>query len=167
MAENENSYDLPTLAKKLQDIRFTMFTTRQGAELRARPMTTLQASEDGSLWFFGVRESELVQEVAADSRVGLAYADNGGGSYAFVAGSAYLREDRAKIEELWNPIHRAWYSGPEDPDLRLIEVELETAEYWDSPDSGVFRFLGILRAAVTGEEHEVGEHGQIEARSGS
>ena len=161
MGENENSYDLPTLSKKLQDIRFTMFTTHQGDELRARPMTTLEATEDGSLWFFGVRDSELVTEVAADRRVGLAYADNGDGTYAFVSGSGFLREDRTKIDELWNPIHKAWYDGPDDPDLQLIEVRLESAEYWDSPDSGVFRFLGVLRAAVSNEEHEVGTHGEV------
>ena len=169
MAENENTYDLPTLSEKIQDIRFTMFTTHQGENMRARPMTTLEASEDGSLWFFGVRDSELANEVGADSRVGLAYADNGRGTYAFVAGRGYLREDRAKVDDLWNPIHKAWFDGPDDPDLQLIEVRLETAEYWDSPDSGVFRFLGVLRAAVTDEEHEVGTHGEVQgvARTGT
>ncbi len=161
MAENENKYDVPTLAEKLQDIRFTMFTTRQGGDIHARPMTTLEATDDGSLWFFGVRDADMSNEVAADSRVGLAYADNGNGTYAFVSGKGYLREDRAKVDELWNPIHKAWFDGPDDPDLQLIEVQLETAEYWDSPDSGVFRFLGVLRAAVTDEEHEVGTHGEV------
>jgi general stress protein 26 len=165
MAENENQYDLPTLAKKLQDIRFTMFTTHQGPDMRARPMTTLEATDAGSLWFFGVRGSELADEVAADARVGLAYADNGSGTYAYVVGRGYLREDRAKIDELWNPIHKAWYSGPDDPDLQLIEVQLKTAEYWDSPDVGVVRFLGVLRAAVTSDEHEVGEHGEVSVPS--
>jgi len=167
MPENENSYDLPTLAKKLEGIRFTMFTTRQGDDMRARPMTTLEASDDGSLWFFGVRDSELTNEVAADSRVGLAYADNGSGTYAYVVGRGYLREDRAQVDELWNAIPKAWYNGPDDPDLQLVEVRLETAEYWDSPDSGVVRFLGILRAAVTDDEHEVGTHGEVEGVTGS
>ena len=39
---------------------------------------------------------------------------------------------------------------------------MESAEYWDSPDSGIIRFLGIIKAAVTGEEHEF-EHGEIRA----
>ncbi len=161
MAENENTYDLADLTHKLQGIRFTMFTTHQGEEMRARPMTTLEATEDGTLWFFGVRDSELTDEVAADSRVGLAYADNGAGTYAFVSGKGYLREDRAKVDELWNPIHKAWYDGPDDPDLQLIEVRIQSAEYWDSPDSGIVRMVGVLRAAVTGEEHEVGTHGEV------
>ena len=163
MGENENSYDLPTLAEKLQEIRFTMFTTRQGDELRARPMTALEVTDNGSIWFFGVRESELVAEVAQDSTVGLSFADNGKGTYSFVSGSGFLREDPGKVQDLWNPIHKAWYDGPDDPDLQLIEVRLKSAEYWDSPDSGPLRFLGILKAAVTGDEHEVGEHGEIEA----
>ena len=58
MAENENTYDLADLTHKLQGIRFTMFTTHQGEEMRARPITTLEATEDGTLWFFGVRDSE-------------------------------------------------------------------------------------------------------------
>ena len=163
MSENENNYDLKTLAEKLRDVRFTIFTTRQGHELHGRPMTVLEATEQGSLWFFGVKESELVQEAAADPDVTLSFADNAKGTYAFVSGKAYLRDDRAKVEELWNPIHKAWYDGPDDSDLQLIEVKLESAEYWDSPDSGAVRFLGILKAAVTGDEHEVGEHGHVQA----
>ena len=162
MAENENTYDLKTLSEKLQEVRFSMFATRQGEELRARPMTVLEATEQGSLWFFGVRESELVQEAASNPDVALTFADNGNSTYAFVSGTAYLREDQAKVDELWNPIHKAWYDGPEDPDLQLIEVQIASAEYWDSADSGPLRFLGIIRAAVTGDEHEVGEHGEIE-----
>jgi general stress protein 26 len=153
---------LPELLESIRESRFTMFTTRDREDrLRARPMTTLEATDDGSLWFFGVRASELVTEAAADPRVGLAYADNGAGSYAFVSGRCHLREDRAKVEQLWSDIHKAWYDGPDDPDLQLLEVRIETAEYWDGPDSGVVRFLGILKAAITGEEHEV-EHGEIE-----
>jgi general stress protein 26 len=125
-------------------------------------MTTLEATDDGSLWFFGVRASELVREASADPRVGLAYADNDDGSYAWVSGTCHLREDRAKVEQLWSAIHKAWYDGPDDPDLQLIEVRVESAEYWDSPDSGVIRFIGIIKAAVTGDEYDAGEHGQIE-----
>jgi general stress protein 26 len=157
----EIAADLPTLLEMLRETRFTMFTTHQGDRIVARPMTTLKATDDGSLWFFGVRDSELAQEVAADSRVGLAYADTGKGSYAFVTGSGHLREDPAKVEELWNPIHEAWYDGPDDPDLQLLQVRIDSAEYWDSHDSGVLRFLGVIKAAVTGDDHEVGEHGEL------
>ena len=60
-----------------------------------------------------------------------------------------------------------WYDGPEDPDLQLIEVRIQSAEYWDSPDSGIVRMVGVLRAAVTGEEHEVGTHGEVKGSAPS
>jgi general stress protein 26 len=159
---------LPKLLDSIRETRFAMFTTHDREDrLRARPMTTLEATDDGTLWFFGVRASELVSEASADPQVGLAYADNDGGSYAFVSGRCELREDQAKVEELWSDLHKAWYDGPDDPDLQLIEVHIESAEYWDSPDSGVLRFLGIVKAAVTGQEHEVGEHGEVELAGAS
>ncbi len=115
------------------------------------------------LGFFGVRDSELTNEAAATPAVGLAYADNGDGSYAFVSGTCHLREDRTKVQQLWSKLHEAWYEGPDDPDLQLIEIRMESAEYWDSPDSGIFRFLGIVKAAVAGsDEDELGEHGEIQ-----
>ena len=95
MPENENSYDLKTLAEKLQEVRFTMFATRQPDAIRGRPMTVLEATDQGSLWFFGVKDSELVQEAAEDPQVSLSFADNGKGTYAFVSGRAYLRTDPA------------------------------------------------------------------------
>jgi general stress protein 26 len=158
-----DTMDLPKLLEWIRGTRFTMFTTIDGeGRPRARPMTTLEASDAGALWFFGVRQSELTDEARAEPRVGLAYGDNGKGTYAYVTGRCFLREDRAKVGELWSKIHAAWYDGPDDPDLQLIEVRMESAEYWDGPDSGIVRFLGIIKAAITGEEHEV-DHGEVTA----
>ena len=158
-----DTMDLPKLLDSIRDTRFTMFTTIDDeGRPRARPMTTLEATDDGSLWFFGIREGELVDEARAEPRVGLAYDNHGKGTYAYVRGRCFLREDRARVEQLWSKPHEAWYDGPDDPDLQLIEVRMESAEYWDSPDSGVIRFLGIIRAAITGEEHEF-DHGEITA----
>lgn len=154
--------DLPQLLESMRKTRFAMFTTVDGeGGLHARPMTTLEAGEDGSLWFFGVRDSELVGEVSAQNAVGLAYVDNGSSTYTFVSGTCHLREDRAKVDELWSRIHEAWFDGPDDPRLQLIEVRMESAEYWDSPDPGAVRILSMVRAAVTGKQPE-GDHGEIE-----
>ena len=84
-----------------------MFTTiDDDGRPRARPMTTLEATEGGSLWFFGVRESELTSEARAEPRVGLAYADNGKGTYAYVTGRAFLRDNQAKVDQLWSKTPR-------------------------------------------------------------
>ena len=162
MADTHTRNDLDKLVELLEDVRFTMFTTRVDGRIHSRPMTTLQADTSGSLWFFISADASTLDEIAADPSVGLAYADNGKGTYVSVAGDATVVGDRAKVEELWNPAFKAWFDGPDDPNLRLVEVRIASAEYWDSPDSRVARLVGIVAAAVTGDEYDAGEQGTIE-----
>ena len=125
-------------------------------------MTTLEADTSGSLWFFISADATTLDQIAADPSVGLAYADNGKGTYVSVAGDAVVRDDRAKVRELWNPAFKAWFEGPDDPNLNLVEVRIREAEYWDGPDSRIARLIGIVAAAVTGDEYDAGEHGEID-----
>ena len=166
MADTHTTNDLDKLVELLHDVRFTMFTTRVDGRLHSRPMTTMEADTSGSLWFFMSADADTLDEIAADPSVGLAYADNGKGTYVSVAGVAAVRDDPGKVRELWNPVFKAWFDGPDDPNLRLVEVRISTGEYWDSPDSRVARFIGIVAAAVTGDEYDAGEQGQVELTAG-
>jgi general stress protein 26 len=139
-----------------------MFMTSLVDAMNLRPMTTLQANDDGTLWIFVPRDSEIASEVAADTTVALIYADTGNATYAHLRCHADLRDDRAKVAELWNPVMKAWYESPDDPNIQAIEVTVESAEYWDSPDSGVMRIVALARAAVGGDDSPLGEHGEID-----
>jgi general stress protein 26 len=162
MAETTTN-DTETLHDHLKGIRYTMFTTRAGERLRSRPMTTIETEERGDLLLFlGNDGSELLHDIAGDPRVNLAYSDNDGGRYVSVSGTATSRDDGAMIKELWNPILKAWWDGPEDPAIRVIEVRIQEAEYWAGPRSKVVRFVGILAAAVSGDAYDEGEHGTVE-----
>jgi len=167
MADTHTQDDLGKLVELLEDVRFTMFTTRVDGRLRSRPMTTLTADTSGSLWFFISADATTLDQIAADPSVGLAYADNGKGTYVSVAGDATVRDDRAKVKELWNPAFKAWFEGPDDPTLNLVEVRIREAEYWDGPDSRIARLIGIVAAAVTGNEYDAGEQGEIEMPAGA
>ena len=157
----EQPADLAKLTEMLDGVRFTMFTTRSEGGLRSRPMTTLETDAAGSIWFFGTQDSDLTDEIKADPQVVLTYADNGAGRYVSVRGIATPRDDRAKVKELWNPIHKAWYEGEDDAKLQLIEVQIESADYWDGPKSRLVRMASIVAAAVTGREYGAGEEGEI------
>ena len=55
------------------------------------------------------------------------------GTILTVTGRADLTHDRAKIGELWSAEAQAWWpKGPDDPDVRLLRVIPESAEYWDA-----------------------------------
>ena len=73
-------------------------------------------------------------------------------------------KDRAKAEELWNPMVKAWFPGGlDDPHLALIKVTIQSAEYWDSDASKMRQFFEMAKAAFTGDKpKELGEHGKVE-----
>ena len=57
---------------------------------------------------------------------------------------------RGGISELWNPLLRAWFAGPDDPTIRLIRVQVDAAEYWETPGGKVASLISMLKAAVSG-----------------
>ena len=142
--------------------RFAMFGTydEQGNN-HSRPMVA-SGHEGGDLWFFCRSDSRKVREIGADPRVTLDYADDSNQNYVSALGRASVIEDRAKAEELWVEPLRTWFpEGLDDPALRLIRVDLETAEYWDSPSSMLVHGFGYLKAVTTGEPPAPGDIAQV------
>ena len=149
----------------VKDIQFAMFTTRADGRLRSRPMTTQNSEVDerASLWFFMSRGSEAVNDIGADPGVNVAYADPGRDAYVSVSGEAAVVEDRAKKDQLWSKLAEAWFpDGVDDPDLALIEVRIEDAEYWDVKESKATQLFKMARAAVVSDPPTgMGEHGEV------
>lgn len=151
------------LAEMIEGIDFCMLTTIDGGHLRSRPMSTQEFEFDGDLWFFTSDDTHKVEEIAKDSRVCVAYAEPGNNRYVSVSGHATLSKDRAKIEELWNPAHKAWFpEGLDDPHLALLKVEVNEAEYWDSPSSTLVQIVGFVKAMATGTEMDYGENKKLQ-----
>ena len=146
----------------LEDIDFAMLTTISGGKLRSRPMSTQKFEFDGDLWFFTSDQTHKVEEIEADNRVNVAYSDPNDNTYVSVFGHAEMVKDRAKIEELWNPILKAWFpDGLDDPTLCLLKVKVEEAEYWDSSNSKIVQLVGFVKALATGQQADGGDHGRI------
>jgi hypothetical protein len=45
-----------------------------------------------------------------------------------------------------------------DPDLALLKVSVELAEYWDPQTSTMVQFAGLIKSIVTDEPYENGVH---------
>ncbi len=146
------------------DIRFAMLTVRHGdGTLRARPMTTQNGKDDrgGRLWFFASRRGEPVLDLQQSPAVNVAYADTGKDAYVSVAGKGRIVEDMAKKRELFGTIAKSWFpGGAEDPDLALIAVDIEHAEYWDVKNGHLTQLIRMVTAAATGTKPKLEtEHG--------
>jgi len=149
----------------IKDVKFAMFTTHKlQGHLHSRPMTTMNKSidEDDSLWFFMSRSSAPVSEFQGDDQVNVSYADPGKDTYVSVSGVAHVVEDQAKKQALWTKAVDAWFKGGvNDPDLALVRVRIEHADYWDVKESKLVQLYKMAEAAFTGKRPQLGEHGTV------
>ena len=164
---SKGAKDAQTIAKLIEDIDITMFTTvGPGGYLVSRPLSTQKAQFDGErVWFFVASDSPKVAEIARNSKVNLAYASKGRNTYVSITGDAYVNEDPAKIEAFWNDALKAYFPrGVNDPKLTLIEVQAHTAEYWDGPGSLIGKAIAFAVARVTKREEVMGENRIVNLR---
>jgi general stress protein 26 len=149
------------LWQMVRDIKIAMLTTRDGGVLRSRPMECVQADGSGTLWFFTGATSPKTAEVAGEHEVCLSFVDRPGQNYVSISGFASILRDRAKARELWTEDQRAWYPrGLDDPELALLKVRVQQAEYWDRPSSAMVAAQGLVRA-LADETPDLGENAKL------
>jgi general stress protein 26 len=153
----------------IKDIKFGMLTTRHAdGRLRSRPMTTQNShlDQDAKLWFFMSRLGEAAAELQADPSVCMVYADTGSDSYVSVSGTARVSNDKAKKQELWSPLAKAWFpQGIDDPDLLLVRIDIVDADCWDVKHSKLVQLWQMASAAVSGKPPtDMGEHTHVQVR---
>ncbi|MDQ3799748.1 MAG: pyridoxamine 5'-phosphate oxidase family protein [Acidobacteriota bacterium] len=160
--ENKKRESVQKLNDLIKGIKVAMLTTNDGGVLRSRPMQTQNFEFDGDLWFFTSSKAHKTEEIEKDNRVNAAYSAPESNTYVSVSGTAEIVRDRAKIDEYWNDILKAWFpEGKDSPDLVLLRVAVEEAEYWDSPSSTIVQIAGFVKALATGERAEGGENRKI------
>lgn len=162
MAETKKEA-IEKLNELIKDIDFTMMTTIDtDGVLRSRPMSTQESEVTDALWFFTSDQTHKTDEIEKDNRVNLSYAKPDDNAYVSVSGTAEIVHDKAKMEELWNPILKAWFpKGLDDPHICLLKVDAQQAEYWDSSSSTLVQIFGFVKAMATGQSADGGENEKI------
>lgn len=152
------------IAKMIKGVRIAMFTTiEEEGHLHSRPMALQEVEFDGDIWFFTHQSAPKVHQIEEHPRVNVAFSDPEHQVYVSLSGRASLVLDKAKNHELWNPSLNAWFSGGvDDPDLALIKVDVDGAEYWDSPSTIVAHLAGFVKSKLGGDSADVGDHAKVE-----
>ncbi len=165
MAEkDERGESVEKLREMIKDIRVAMLTTvAPDGTLHSRPMMTQEAEFDGTLWFLTGQDTAKAGEVAEHRSVNVAYANPDDNRYVSLSGLATILRDREKAEELWSVAYRAWFpEGLDDPNLVLLKVEVEAAEYWDASSGRMLALAGFIRALATDRRFVVGgDHAKV------
>ncbi|MBK7218548.1 MAG: pyridoxamine 5'-phosphate oxidase family protein [Candidatus Promineofilum sp.] len=162
MHHTTNQEAITKLRELINDIDIAMLTTvDDDGTLRSRPMGTQKAEFDGDLWFLTRVDTAKVDEIQRESQVNVSYAKPDKNRYVSVSGTAVLINDKAKIDEFWDPIYKAFFpEGKDDPRLRLLKVHVQKAEFWTT-DNLIATVIGFAKA-LAGQESDIGENEKLQ-----
>lgn len=163
MGASNGEATLDKLWEMIKSIDVGMMTSLDDGHLRARPMWTLRDEHEPTRLFFFTRlSSHKMEELRANPEVGIAYNDPKTQDYVSVSGRAQLSRDPDRMRRLWAEPMRTWFpEGLDDPDLGMLSVEIVQAEYWDSPSSTMVHLYGYVKASLTGQPPNPGDHGKL------
>lgn len=154
---NRDDLQGPEAIKRIKEMaegHTCFFCTTLGAKSSsgARPMSVLQVDEQGSLWFLSSKDSVKNQELKSDSEVKLFFQGSEHSDFLELHGQALLSTNRAKIEELWKPIIKTWFTeGIDDPRITVIQVIPSGGYYWDTQHNRAIAGMKMLFGAAVGK----------------
>lgn len=136
---------IQTLVDKAQTC---FFCTNGGA----RPMNVRKVDDQGTLWFLCANDSHMAKEIEGDSQVKLYFQGSPHSDFLELHGSASLSTDKTKIEELWEPMIKTWFTeGVDDPRIRVIKVVPGDGYYWDTKHGNFVAGVKIMIGAMIGK----------------
>lgn len=110
-----------------------------------RPMTAIiEEADRGPIWFFTSTDNEIVH--AGGGRAVAAFVSKGHDLFATIHGQLTVDTDPATVDRLWNSMVAAWFEGKDDPKLRLLRLDPESARIWENAFSLVAGIKAIFGA---------------------
>ncbi|MFC3772938.1 pyridoxamine 5'-phosphate oxidase family protein [Paenibacillus sp. GCM10012303] len=145
-----NQEAIETVKELIKGINTAMLTTVSDEGLVSRPMKTQEVEFDGDLWFLTKKDTGKFHELLRNRQVNVSYA---GQSFVSIRGEAELVESPEKVKQFWSPAYEELLETTyDDPNLVLIKVKAETAEYWDSGNK--FKMVKFLFRRLLGQNTE-------------
>lgn len=149
------------IAEIMKDTQIAVLTyVNDDGLLVSTPMGTQDFDDVATVWFITELDSDKVAAIRQRPQVNVSYASDGG--WVSLAGNAVVNEDRAKLEELWDPSASAFMEGDaQDPNSGLLQVTAETAQYWESPGKAAM-LVQMVKGAVTDSDPDLGDSGLVQ-----
>jgi general stress protein 26 len=115
----------------------------------------------GVIWFLTDHRGLKDDEIDATPAVCLTFLYEKEKVYLSLTGEAFVANDPGRARALWNEKQKLWWSGPDDPNLRVVRVEPEKAEMWDGPASAAVAAFEFAKARLTGSKPDLGENRKV------
>jgi len=150
-----------TLTDVLDDLRFAMVATAdETGSWHARPLALAGQVDDRLQFLVSVSADWVAALERSGSPTTVTFSDPVKNTYVALQGDAVTADDRSRIAELWNPGAGAYFDGPEDPQVRVLDVAVAYGEYWDGPHG---RIGSLVQLAAKALGKETGTQGDVVA----
>lgn len=160
MAASATTGDIDRAWELMEKIGFAMLVTQEGDRLRGRPMSACVERDRNAIYFLTDARRHRDDEIARHPNVNLSFADTGDHKYVSVTGTAAVSNDRAKIKQLFSTPAKAWWDSADDPNIRVLKITPNDAEFWDSPGS-IVSYVKMAAAVVSGSRPDLGDHRKV------
>lgn len=148
------------LTKRTKHLKNGMLTTLSASgRIHSAPMRTFAIEDDYLIWMFASKDSESVKNIILNGDCMLNYADQETFLYVSINAHGEISTSTAEIDRLWKDKYTSWFPyGKTDPNLCMIKLSPERAEYWDNPDNGISQIFSIVKNVLKGEAPTEGEN---------
>ena len=152
---------IKSLAKKAGSCFFcTKITTGQAFE--TRPMGAEEIDDEGNFWFLSASDSNKNAEISRDPSVQLLFQGSAHSDFLSLYGYATISTDKAKIEQLWDPLMKTWFTeGIDDPRITVIRFTPTDGYYWDTKHGQAVAFAKMVTGAILGKTLDDSIEGEI------
>ena len=141
---------------------FFCTSEKAGESQGVRPMSVKKADDQGRLWFLSASDSHKNQEISADPKVRIFLQGSENAGFLMLDGHATISRDKERIEELWNPIMKTWFTeGKDDPRITVICVAPTGGYYWDNKHGSLVAATKMVIGAAIGKTLDDSIEGQV------
>ena len=127
-----------------------------------RPMTVQKVDNEGNFWFLSASDSSHDAEINNDPAIQLLFKGSDYSDFLNIYGTATISQDRAVIDELWNPMFKTWFTeGKDDPRISVIKLKPTEGYYWDTKHNMAVGFVKRIIGAVIGKTMDDSIEGTI------
>jgi general stress protein 26 len=151
-----------TLDAVLADMRIAMVMTSVDGVWSSRPLTCLEADHSFLRFLVDASTEWVAALMRADAAVHVTFADPRDNTFVSLNGNSFISADRAEIDRLWTAAAAAFFTGPEDANIRVLQIDVTDGEWWDGPSGRLGQAVGLLRAAINDDPTLAGDHGVLD-----
>ena len=129
-----------------------------------RPMNVREVDDDGNLWFLSANDSHKNMELEMNPRVKLYFQGSKHSDFLELEGTASLCTNQSKIDELWEPMIKTWFTeGKDDPRISVIKFEPMDGYYWDTKHGSAIAGIKMMIGAAIGKTLDDSIEGRLRA----